>query len=205
MSKIITKKNLLESKTPKMLYKKKGDLFYKQNSTGGKWVKITEKEYNNQMGLDELVNEKGGKLHGDEHVDQSGTAASSKDTTDDHVRKTRQGVPMFRRYYSEGKDKTLDEVAKDKMKKVVEDILTKKKYDKDVIDKVKHSGNIPDISMLKDDHPVLVRKISHIKTLLDRDEVGGDEKAILLNALLSSNMSEIPNQYKRELARKLGY
>lgn len=157
--------------------------------------------------LTELVDEKGGKLQGDEHVDQAGSATTSVDTTDDHVKKTRQGVPMFRRYYSEEEkeDETLDEVAKGKMKKVLEDILSKKKYDKDVIDRVKYSNGIPEVDILKDTHPVLIRKIAHIKSLLDRDEVGGDEKAILINSLLSVDLTDIPGQYKRELARKLGY
>lgn len=155
--------------------------------------------------LAELVDEKGGKIKGDDHVDQSDSATTSVDTSDDHVKKTRQGVPMFRRYYSEEEEKTLDEVAKDKMKKVLEDILSKKRYDKDVIDKVKYSNGIPEVEILKDSHPVIIRKIAHIKTLLSRDEVGGDEKAILINSLLSMDLTDIPSQYKRELVRKLGY
>lgn len=157
--------------------------------------------------LTELVDDNGSRLKGDEHVDQADSATTTKDTTDDHVNKSRQGVPMFRRYYSEEEDteKTLDEVAKGKMKKVLEDILSKKKYDKDVIDKVKYSNGIPDVEVLKENLPVLVRKIAHIKTLLERDEVGGDEKAILLNSLLSIDLTDVPGQYKRELARKLGY
>lgn len=157
--------------------------------------------------LTELVDEKGGKIKGDEHIDQNDSATTTKDTTDDHVNKSRQGVPMFRRYYSEEEndEETLDEVAKGKMKKVLEDILSKKKYDKDVIDKVKYSNGIPDVEVLKESHPVLMRKIAHVKTLLERDEVGGDEKAILLNSLLSIDLTDVPGQYKRELARKLGY
>jgi hypothetical protein len=157
--------------------------------------------------ITELVDDKGGRLQGDEHVDQSDSMTTSTDTTDDHVHKTRQGVPMFRRYYSEEEndEETLEEVAKGKMKKVLEDILSKKKYDKDVIDKVKYSNGIPEVDILKDSHPVLIRKIAHIKSLLDRDDIGGDEKAILLNSLLSVDLTDIPGQYKRELARKLGY
>ncbi len=162
--------------------------------------------------LTELVDSKGGKLQGDEHIDQVGKATSSKDTTDDHVRKSRQGTPFYRRYYSEDDEslevdteETLDEVAKDKMKGVLEDILSKRKFDKDVIDRVKYSNGIPDVEVLKESLPVLIRKIAHIKTLLDREEVGGDEKAILLNSLLSIDLTDIPSQYKRELARKLGY
>jgi hypothetical protein len=106
---------------------------------------------------------------------------------------------------SDSEDETLDDMANKKMKGVVEDILSKRQFDKDVIDKVKYSNGIPEMDAVKESLPVLVRKISHIKTLLDRDEVGGDEKAILLNSLLSVDLTDVPSQYKRELARKLGY
>tara|TARA_R110000803_G_scaffold124467_2_gene192215 strand:+ start:1575 stop:2102 length:528 start_codon:yes stop_codon:yes gene_type:complete len=162
------------------------------------------KKTSKKQDLEELVDEKGGKISGDEHIDQSGMATTTKDTTDDHVRKSRQGSPFFRRYYSESEDITLDEVAKNKMKKVVEDILTKKKFDKDVIDKVRLSDGIPTMDMVKETHPVLVRRVSNIKSLIDRDDVSGTEKAILLNELLSIDLSEIPTEYKRELGRKLG-
>ena len=155
--------------------------------------------------ISELVDSKGGKLTGDEHVDQSG-AATSNDTTDDHVTKTRQGVSMYRRYYSEDEDEelTLDEVSKNKMKNVIEDIMSKTSYSRDVIDNLRDKGGVPDVDVLKDSHPVLVRKVSHIKSLMDRDDMGGDEKAILINSLLSINLSDIPTEYKKELIRKLG-
>lgn len=160
--------------------------------------------------LTELVDSKGGKLQGDKHIDQVNMSASSKDTTDDAVhKKAGSQDSMYRRvsWMSDDEDEgeSLEDIAKDKMKGVVEDILSKKKFDKDVIDKVKYSNGIPDVEVVKEQLPVLVRKISHIKTLLDREEVGGDEKAILLNSLLSVDLTDIPSQYKRELARKLGY
>ena len=93
----------------------------------------------------------------------------------------------------------------DKMKGVLEDILSKKRFSKDVLDKLKYGQGIPEIDVIKDEQPVLVRKITHIKSLLDKDEISGEEKGILLNSLLSMNLVDIPAQYKRELARKLGY
>jgi hypothetical protein len=157
--------------------------------------------------LTELVDDKGGKLQGDEHIDQVNKSASSKDTTDDAVhKKAGSQDSMYRRVsWMSDEDTSLEDIAKDKMKGVVEDILSKRKFDKDVIDKVKYSNGIPEVDMLKETLPVLVRKIAHIKTLLDREEVGGDEKAILLNSLLSVDLTDVPSQYKRELARKLGY
>lgn len=191
-----------EGKTPKINYKEVKGKYYKQNPSGGKWVEVTEKEYNDNMGLDELVDEKGGKISGDYHIDQSGKATSSLDTTDDHVRKVRQGDPFYRRYYSE--NKTFDEISRDKMKSVVEDVLSGKNYGKEVIDRVKYENGIPDVDVVKDDFPVLVRKIAHIKTLLDREEVNGETKAILLNSLLSVNLTDIPQPYKKELNKKIG-
>ncbi len=107
MSIILLNEFFGKGKAPKIEYKEKNGKYYKQNPSGGKWVVVSEKEYNDNMGLDELVDEKGGKISGDYHVDQSGKATSSLDTTDDHVRKVRQGDPFYRRYYSE--NKTLDE------------------------------------------------------------------------------------------------
>lgn len=166
--------------------------------------KIIKKKDLTELDLTELVDDKGGPISGDEHIDQSGMATTTKDTTDDHVRKSRQSTPFFRRYYAESQDMTLDEVAKNKMRKVVEDILTNKKFDKDVIDKVRLTDGIPSMDVVKESHPVLVRRVSNIKSLIDRDDVTGIEKAVLLNELLSVDLSEIPIEYKRELGRKLG-
>jgi hypothetical protein len=159
--------------------------------------------------LTELVDDKGGKLQGDKHIDQNNKVASSKDTTDDAVHK-KAGTQASRynpriSWMSDEDDTSLSGVANKKMEKVVEDILSKREFDKDVIDKVKYSNGIPEVEVLKEILPVLVRKIAHIKTLLDREEVGGDEKAILLNSLLSVDLTDVPSQYKRELVRKLGY
>lgn len=159
--------------------------------------------------LTELVDSKGGKLQGDKHIDQNNKVASSKDTTDDAVHK-KAGTQASRynpriSWMSDEDDTSLSGVANKKMEKVVEDILSKREFDKDVIDKVKYSNGIPEVEVLKEILPVLVRKIAHIKTLLDREEVGGDEKAILLNSLLSVDLTDVPSQYKRELVRKLGY
>jgi hypothetical protein len=189
--------------------KPKNSIEFEKNMKGATDYSFKQGRDTEDETIDELVDSKGGKLQGDEHIDQVGKATSSKDTTDDHVRKSRQGTPFYRRYYSEDDESlevdSLEEVAKDKMKGVLEDILSKRKFDKDVIDKVKYSNGIPDVEVLKESLPVLIRKIAHIKTLLDREEVGGDEKAILLNSLLSIDLTDIPSQYKRELARKLGY
>ena len=56
--------------------------------------------------LTELVDDLGNKLEGDDHIDQVGSATTTSKTTDDHVHQSRQGVPMFRRYYSENKEIT---------------------------------------------------------------------------------------------------
>jgi hypothetical protein len=169
----------------------------------------TKPKSNKKQELEELVDEKGGKLQGDKHIDQVGKAASSKDTTDDAVHK-KAGIQASRynpkiSWMDDNEEFSLKEIGKKKMKGVVEDILSKRKFDKDVMDKVKYSNGIPEVDEVKESLPVLVRKISHIKTLLDREEVSGEEKAILLNSLLSVNLTDIPAQYKRELARKLGY
>ena len=197
MSKIIKKSNLTEN--VQKMSKKDHD----------KWADRMRKKKKKEETLDELVDSKGGKLQGDEHIDQNNKVASSKDTTDDAVHK-KAGTQASRynpriSWMSDEEDTSLSGMANKKMEKVVEDILSKREFDKDVIDKVKYSNGIPEVEVLKEILPVLVRKIAHIKTLLDREEVGGDEKAILLNSLLSVDLTDVPSQYKRELVRKLGY
>jgi hypothetical protein len=176
--------------------------------------------------LSELVDEKGGKIKGGKKYNQTQMATSGKQTNDSwneidpetgEIEKThygkvqtqRQDLPpyqLYGRYYGESLEpKSLDEIAKDNMKNVLEDIISKKNFSKDILDKLKNGNEIPDVDLLKDDQPVLVRKISHIKSLLDRSDVSGEDKAILLNSLLSINLTDIPTQYKRELVRKLGY
>jgi hypothetical protein len=161
--------------------------------------------------LDELVDEKGGKIDGAEKIDQSDKMTTTKDTTDDHLRKSRQGMSryMYRSFYGEEDEskepESLEEMSEEKMTGVLEDIFTKKRFERDVLDKVRYADGIPEIDIIKEKHPVLVRKIAHIKSLIDKDEVSGEDKAIMLNSILSTNLVDIPAQYKKELSRKLGY
>ncbi len=159
--------------------------------------------------LTELVDEKGGKIQGQSKIDQSDNATTSVDTTDDHVHKSRQGMSryMFRRFYGENdqskEPKTTKEISEEKMRKVLEDLISKKNYDSDVIDKVKYTNGIPDIDTIKEKHTVLVRKVSHFNSLINNDEVSGEDKAILINSILSTNLTDIPSPYKKELIKKI--
>lgn len=177
--------------------------------------------------LSELVDGKGGKITGGKKQNQTSNASSSNMTSDGwdeldpetgEVKRTHQGsvssktqeLPPFQfyaRYYGESKEpKTIQEVAKDKMKNVLEDIISKKKFDADVLSRVKNlDSGIPEVETIKEENPVLVRKISHIRDLINREEISGEEKAILLNHVLDVDLTDIPPQYKRELVRKLGY
>jgi hypothetical protein len=186
---------------------------------------MSKKIYNKKE-LSELVDEKGAKLKGRKKINQNDNASSSNSTNDTwyeldpetgeiedihqgKVDTQRQDLPPYQlsgRYYGASVEpKSIKEIGNDKMRGVLEDILSKKRFSKDVLDKLKYGQGIPDVDVIKDEQPVLIRKISHIKSLLDRDDVSGDEKAILLNSLLSINLVDIPAEYKRELVRKLGY
>lgn len=100
--------------------------------------------------------------------------------------------------------KPIKEYSSDKMKKVLEDIISNKSYDREVIDSVRHRNGIPKLEDIKDNHPVLVRKVGHIVDLMSKDEISGEEKAVMLNAILSMNLVDVPPVYKKELSRKLG-
>jgi hypothetical protein len=114
---------------------------------------------------------------------------------------------MFRRFYGEGDNskspKTVKEMANQKMKKVLEDLVSNASYDRDVLDAVKYNNGIPDLETLKEKHPVLVRKVAHFNTLISNDEVSGEDKAILINSILSANLTDIPSSYKKELIKKI--
>lgn len=169
-----------------------------------------KKDLDKKKSIDELVDEKGGRLQGAEKVDQSDKTTTTKDTTDDHVQKSRQGMAryMYRSFYGEDdqskEPESLEEMAKDKMKGVLENIFKKKDFNNaDILDKIKYSNGIPEIDTIKEKYPVIIRKISHLKSLLESDEIEGEDKAIMLNALLSINLTDVSPQYKKELTRKL--
>jgi hypothetical protein len=187
--------------------------------------------------LKEFVNKSGGKIKGDYRVDQvnsmTTSPASPPVTTSDYVNSTRQGMSryMYRSFYGENDEtndvempeedkqkkypkkgkkkvvKKLKESSKVKLDELINDIITKKNFDSDIIDKIKTSelrlNAMPSLDIVKETNPILVRKVIALKDILDKNEPTGEELAIILNYILDTDMSKIPNQYKEELKKKI--
>lgn len=184
--------------------------------------------------LSELVDKDGTKIGGDYKIDQDNNMTASKLTTDDAVHMQRQGMSWYtnfgRTYYNEDDDtnekaelpkkdkkknkpktkkkvvKKLKEKGKSKMDSLVEDIFTKKEFDKEFVQKrvkdLKLNG-IPPLEVVRDTNPILIRKVNALKELIMKNDASGEEKAIILNFLLDMDMSDIPQDYKEELKKKI--
>lgn len=181
--------------------------------------------------ISELVNKDGSRIKGDVKVDQDNNMTTSKVTTDDFVHMTRQGLSMYnnfgRIYYGEDdeskkdaklpkkdkkkknpkKAKKIKESGRLKMNSIIEDIFTKKDFDKEFVDtKIKDlkSKGIESLESIRDTNPILIRKVGALKDIIEKNSTSGEEKAVILNHLLSMDISDIPNEYKQELKKRLG-
>ena len=183
-------------------YKEEEGVCYKQEN-GGKWVEISKKEYEENT-HNEFVGTKGDIISGSKHVDQNDSATSSYHTTDVSAHQRMQPPSWlttygYTSYMSENGGKP-----KEKMSRVIEDIISKKDFSKDVIDRLKNdNGEIPEIENLKEEFPVIVRKITHVKDLIERENISGAEKAVFINSFLSMDLNDIPNRYLSQIKNKL--
>jgi hypothetical protein len=180
--------------------------------------------------INEFVDEDGNKIGGDDGAISVDDAVSASDyTTDDFVRTSRQGMSryLYRSFYGEEeteeeeldvpksdkkkakkfKKKGLKETSKQKMRGVLEDIFTKQDFDRDIVDRYKNSGitrnGIPPLDTIRDTNPILIRKVSLLKDIMDKNDATGEEKAVIFNHLLDMNLVDIPREYKEELKKKL--
>lgn len=182
--------------------------------------------------LSELVNKDGSRIKGDAKIDQDNNMTTSKITTDDFVHMTRQGISRYnnygRIYYGEDDEskedaklpkkdkkkknpkkaiKKIKESGKQKMSTLIEDIFTKKEFDKEFVDvksKDLRLNGIPNLEVVRETNPILIRKVGALKDIIEKNSTSGEEKAIILNHLLSMDITDIPYEYKQELKKKLG-
>lgn len=182
--------------------------------------------------LSELVNKDGSRIKGGSKIDQDNNMTTSKITTDDFVHMTRQGISRYnnygRIYYGEDDEskedvelpkkdkkkrkpkkpiKNIKESGKKKMGSLIEDIFTKKDFDKEFVNvqrKDLRLNGIPELDVVKETNPILIRKVGALKDLIEKNSTSGEEKAIILNDLLSMDITDIPYEYKVELKKKLG-
>lgn len=179
--------------------------------------------------VSELIDKDGSPISGDEKINQVDKETTSNSTTDDFVGTSRQGVSYYnnhgRVYVGEedetteppkkkvkkkkpSKRKKLKETGRKKMYSLIEDVFTKKDFDREFV-KSNSVGDfrlngIQDLEVIKETNPILLRKVNSLRDLIEKTSTSGEEKAIILNFLLSMDITDIPNEYKQELKKKLG-
>lgn len=100
----------------------------------------------------------------------------------------------------------LKEEAKIKMDSLIEDIFKKKDFDKEFVEKRKYDlrlNGIQDLESIRDTNPILIRKVGSLKDIIEKNSATGEEKAVILNYLLSMDLTDIPREYKEELKKKI--
>jgi len=95
-----------------------------------------------------------------------------------------------------------------RMKKMVEDIMSKKSNSSDIVRKGNTSdvnrNNIPDVEDLSDTQMIVVGKLKDLMDTMDSTNMNGEELGITLNYFLSNiDTSQIPSDYKNIIRRKL--
>lgn len=182
--------------------------------------------------IQELVDSDGKKIDGEDGgISADDTKNTSNYTTDDFVKSSRQGMSryFYRGFYGEDEndgelelppgdksrfpdddcdcEEELDEVAKSKMTDIIEDIFTKKDFDDQIVKNYKDKqitlNGIPPLDTIRDTNPILIRKVSVLKDVVDKNNATGEEKAIIINHLLDMNLADVPREYKEELKKKL--
>ena len=100
----------------------------------------------------------------------------------------------------------LRESGKNKMNSLIEDIFTKKDFDKEFVEKRKKDlrlNGIESLESIRETNPILIRKVGTLKDIIEKNSASGEEKAIILNFLLDIDLTDVPQQYKEELKKKI--
>jgi len=190
-------------------------------SKGSKIVKKRDfKKLKFKKDIEELVNSNGEPIEGDDVTpDSSQIKTAPQQTTDDFVKTSRQhntyaysmfgagGTP-----YSHGQRtgnsplSNLEEMAKEKMEKMVEDILTKSNNQDTMLKKKGVSdeiSNIPSIDDLKVNKPDAVRVSNEFIKSIENNALTGSEIVTVLGDILNKVGDKIPSQYKSQLKNKI--
>ncbi len=193
---------------------------------------IDEEEILDEEDLNELIDIDGGLISHKDNFKATDKVVKSKGTSKDHARRTSQGPgayypwggAYYGGYYTMNEDdevlededidlkEEIDDIAESRMKELVDEMLSKKKSygivkrtnEQDVVEGVK----IPEFSELKSkyDKPIVARKIMYLTDLLNKQDISGDEIAIIFNHLIDSlETTKLKDEYKKILCDKLTY
>lgn len=109
----------------------------------------------------------------------------------------------------------MSESSKKKMKHLIEDIVDKnfsdetKKNLSTRLDKLKkqvdiNKNGIPDIDVISEENPLLVRKVKNLIDIIEKNLATGEQKGVILNYLINNiGTLDIPTEYKKEMIKKL--
>ena len=119
-----------------------------------------------------------------------------------------QYLNTFEKWFPNKEKSKIEESAKKKMKNMVEDIVDKK-FPKEVVDKIKKYGDvnkngIPDIEIISEENPLLVRKVKNLIDIITKNQATGEQKGVILNFLVNNiDTIDIPSEYKKEIIKKI--
>ena len=108
----------------------------------------------------------------------------------------------------------LDLYAEGEMKDLVDEMFLKKKDEKGIVKKTNEQDiladkiSIPDVSELKKTYekPMVLRKLNHLLDLISKEEIRGDELAIIINHLLDNiDINSLDDSVKEILGDKIKY
>jgi hypothetical protein len=174
--------------------------------------------------LNELIDLDGSMLDRNDNYKANDRDVKSKSTSRERARRSSQGPASYYPwggayyggYYSMNEDEDilednideeLDKIAESKMQSLVDEMLTKIVKRTNETD-VMHDVSIPEFSELKSTYekPIVARKVMHLTDLMNKQSVGGDEMAIIINYLLDNlDISKINNEHRELLGDKLKY
>ena len=117
-------------------------------------------------------------------------------------------ISTFKKWHPNKEKYKISESSKNKMKSMVEDIVDKK-FPKEVVDKIKkysdiNKNGIPDIEVISEENPLLVRKVKNLIDIITKNQATGEQKGVILNFLVNNiDTIDIPSEYKKEIIKKI--
>jgi hypothetical protein len=202
------------------------DKIYKKSDINNYIGKLKEEHVMEEEEVNELIDTAGTLIDKNDNYKMGKSYIKSKKTTDDFIRSATQGPEAYFIYggpyyginYSyvvnEEENTDISENQVDEMKNLVDEIFLKKKDDRGIVKRSNEQGvlgdqiNIPDISELKKtfEKPMVVRKLNHLVDLIDKEELNGEELAIILNHLLKNiKIFKLSDKHKEILGDKIKY
>jgi len=173
----------------------------------GKDKKIKKKK------IKEFVKPDGTKIGGSEVINKDHVAQTGQNydgipqTTDDARLNQTQSASRYLYRSFRGENTEKKDLLKEKMDKLIEDIISKKDLDAEIVkrmsDDIVRKNGIPEIDIMNDTNPIVVKKVRSLVDIMSKNGVTPEEKGIIINYLLSIDMNDIPQSYKNELVKKI--